>query len=57
METAEHRPEIDEGWLVEWVDYGLADLGRYLAKHAAFEQYLVDRDARRFDAAAVRVAS
>ena len=32
--------EIDERCLSEWFEFGFAELGSYLAKHAAFDDYL-----------------
>jgi hypothetical protein len=32
--------DVDELWLREWVEEGLGRLGRYLACHAAFDEYL-----------------
>lgn len=32
--------EIDERWLTEWFEFGFSELGAYLAKHAAFDDYL-----------------
>jgi hypothetical protein len=31
--------EIDERWLAEWFEFGFSELGFYLAKHAAFDEY------------------
>ncbi len=35
--------DVDELWLREWAGEGLAELGRYLAKHAAFADFLRER--------------
>jgi hypothetical protein len=35
--------DVDELWLREWVEDGLARLQRYLASHAAFAEYLRER--------------
>jgi hypothetical protein len=35
--------DVDELWLREWVEDGLAQLERYLAKHAAFADFLRQR--------------
>jgi hypothetical protein len=32
--------ELGESWLGEWLEQGLATLEAYLAKHAAFVDYL-----------------
>jgi hypothetical protein len=32
--------ELGESWLREWLEQGLATLEAYLAKHAAFVDYL-----------------
>ena len=32
--------DVDEAWLAEWAREGLAAIERYLAKHAAFAEYL-----------------
>lgn len=32
--------DVDELWLREWAQSGLADLQAYLAKHAAFAEFL-----------------
>jgi hypothetical protein len=31
---------VDEAWVVDWAAEGLAALERYLAKHAAFAEFL-----------------
>jgi hypothetical protein len=31
--------EIDERWLTEWFEFGIAELSSYLAKHAAFDDF------------------
>jgi hypothetical protein len=28
--------EVDERWMAEWVDFGIASFERYLANHARF---------------------
>ncbi len=35
--------DIDEAWLTEWASEGIEALERYLAKHAAFSDYLRSR--------------
>ena len=35
--------DVDELWLREWAQAGFADLERYLAKHAAFAEFLRGR--------------
>lgn len=35
--------DVDELWLREWAGEGLAELGRYLAKRAAFADFLRER--------------
>jgi hypothetical protein len=32
--------DVDELWLHEWAQSGLVALGEYLAKHAAFAEFL-----------------
>jgi hypothetical protein len=32
--------DVDELWLREWAQAGLVDLDAYLAKHAAFAEFL-----------------
>ena len=32
--------DVDELWLREWVEEGLVRLDRYLACHAAFDEFL-----------------
>jgi len=36
--------EIDERWLGEWFEFGMAELAGYLRKHAAFEAYCDEHD-------------
>ena len=46
MNTPDTHPQlldVDETWVAEWAAEGLADLERYLAKHAAFAEYLESR--------------
>ncbi|MDX6495735.1 MAG: hypothetical protein QOE17_1721 [Gaiellales bacterium] len=38
-ELHETHVEIDERWLSEWFEFGFAELGSYLAKYAAFDDY------------------
>jgi len=38
-ELQETQVEIDERWLAEWFEFGFAELGSYLAKYAAFDDY------------------
>lgn len=35
---------VDEAWIADWAAEGIAALERYLAKQAAFQTYLRDRD-------------
>jgi hypothetical protein len=35
--------DVDELWLREWAEEGLEQLGRYLASHAAFADFLRER--------------
>jgi hypothetical protein len=39
-ELHDKQVEIDERWLSEWFEFGFAELSSYLAKHAAFNEYL-----------------
>ena len=39
-ELHDKHVEIDERWLSEWFEFGFAELSSYLAKHAAFDEYL-----------------
>jgi hypothetical protein len=40
----EHRyVELDEGWLEEWIAFGLRELDAYLVRHAAFTEWLEAR--------------
>ena len=39
-ELYDKHVEIDERWLTEWFEFGFAELSSYLAKHAAFNEYL-----------------
>ncbi|MGH3071959.1 MAG: hypothetical protein ACRDNB_06775 [Gaiellaceae bacterium] len=36
--------DVDEAWIVGWADDGIVELERYLAKHAAFADFLRARD-------------
>jgi len=38
---------MDEEWMVVWVESGLEEIQRYLAKHAAFEDWYRSRRRRR----------
>lgn len=40
------RFEIDERFLHEWLEMGMADMSAYLAKHARFAAYCEQRDGR-----------
>jgi hypothetical protein len=42
-ETHTHLLDVDELWVAEWAAEGIADLERYLARHAAFAEYLRTR--------------
>lgn len=48
MDESEEIAEIDVdvAWIRDWVADGLAELELYLARHAAFEDYLRRRDSR-----------
>ena len=35
--------DVDEAWVAEWAADGIAAIERYLAKHAAFAEYLETR--------------
>jgi hypothetical protein len=35
---------VDEAWISDWAGEGIATLERYLAKQAAFAEYLRGRD-------------
>jgi hypothetical protein len=39
-----HIAPVDEAWIADWAAEGIAALERSLANHAAFEQYLLERD-------------
>jgi hypothetical protein len=44
-----HNPprfEIDERFLQEWVDMGIADMAAYLSKYARFAAFCEQRDRR-----------
>jgi hypothetical protein len=43
-ELQEKHVEIDERWLSEWFEFGFSELGSYLAKHAAFDDYCQRHD-------------
>ena len=36
--------DVDEAWIVGWADEGIVELEQYLAKHAAFADFLRARD-------------
>ena len=36
--------DVDEAWIVGWARDGVLALERYLAKHAAFADFLLARD-------------
>ncbi len=38
--------DVDELWIREWAEIGLAELERYLARQAAFAEYLRHRGDR-----------
>ena len=38
-----HLLDVDEAWIAEWAAEGIAALECYLAKHAAFAEYLATR--------------
>jgi predicted nucleic-acid-binding protein len=35
---------VDEAWIVDWATDGILAIERYLAKHAAFADFLLARD-------------
>jgi predicted nucleic-acid-binding protein len=37
--------DVDEAWIDDWAAAGIAALEQYLARHAAFAEYLRKRDA------------
>jgi hypothetical protein len=37
--------DLADAWLHDWVGDGLAEIEAYLAKHAAFEEFLQTNDA------------
>ena len=37
-------PPVDELWILDWAAEGLAAFEPYLAKHAAFGNFLAERD-------------
>ena len=36
--------DVDEAWIVDWATDGILAIERYLAKHAAFADFLRARD-------------
>jgi hypothetical protein len=40
------EPDLDETWLRDWIGVGLMELEAYLHKHAAFVEFLRDREAQ-----------
>src|SRR5680860_781929 len=36
--------DVDEYWLRDWADDGFAAMAEYLARHALFARYLLERD-------------
>ena len=36
--------DVDEAWIVDWATDGMLAIERYLAKHAAFADFLRARD-------------
>jgi hypothetical protein len=36
--------DLDETWVEDWAGAGLAEIESYLAKYAAFDQYLDSRE-------------
>lgn len=36
--------DLSESWLEDWIGAGLAEVDAYLAKHAAFEDYVTARE-------------
>ncbi len=41
--TQHSHLDVDEAWIAEWAAEGIAAIERYLAKHAAFAEYLETR--------------
>jgi hypothetical protein len=39
MEEHENGSETDERTIAEWLEFGFAELGRYLRNHAAFDDF------------------
>jgi hypothetical protein len=48
-DTHIHLLDVDEAWLAEWAREGIEAIERYLAKHAAFAEYLSRRAASHCD--------
>ena len=42
--TSDRQAEIDDRFLAEWVEYGLAELSAYLAKYARFADWCDRRE-------------
>lgn len=43
-QTAVESLSVDEAWIADWAAEGIAALERHLGVHAAFQEYLLDRD-------------
>jgi hypothetical protein len=43
-ETSDRLVEIDDRFLAEWVEYGMAELSAYLAKYARFADWCDGRE-------------
>jgi hypothetical protein len=41
--THHQHLDVDEAWVAEWAAEGIAAIEQYLAKHAAFAEYLATR--------------
>ena len=44
------EPDLDVSWLRDWIGVGLCELEAYLAKHAAFFEFLRGTGAPAFEA-------
>lgn len=44
--SVQRRVLVDEHWIREWVAFGLDEFTRYLARHAAFADYLDQQEAK-----------
>jgi type IV secretory pathway VirD2 relaxase len=48
-DTATEILSVEEAWIADWAAEGIAALERHLAKQAAFQDYLDDRDLHSVD--------